>query len=153
LFLKFTCISSFLSQLDMCMTAWVPCFMCVFVMLQQAFCDEDWIKGFIFLWSQSNYGGGQWQKQVSCLMVCPILFKPIIITLDISKEIFSLWCSVCNLSFSIWIFFDQGKSSLKIKRLPFMAVACTVMFVLYRTFKYQYNQEEVRDSVTYIMHH
>ncbi|KAK2436851.1 lysine ketoglutarate reductase trans-splicing protein [Trifolium repens] len=38
----------------------------------------------------------------------------------------------------------MGKSSLKIKRLPFMAVACTVMlFVLYRTFKYQYNQEEI----------
>ncbi|CAJ2678462.1 uncharacterized protein LOC123915712 [Trifolium pratense] len=38
----------------------------------------------------------------------------------------------------------MGKPSLKIKRLPFMAVACTVMlFVLYRTFKYQYNQEEI----------
>ncbi|XP_004504995.1 uncharacterized protein [Cicer arietinum] len=37
----------------------------------------------------------------------------------------------------------MGKSSLKIKRLPFMAVACTVMlFVVYRTLKYQYNQEQ-----------
>ncbi|XP_061355790.1 uncharacterized protein LOC133300287 [Gastrolobium bilobum] len=38
----------------------------------------------------------------------------------------------------------MGKSSLKMKQLPFMAVACTVMlFVLYRTIKYQYYQEEI----------
>ncbi|KAL5054320.1 hypothetical protein RYX36_035002 [Vicia faba] len=38
----------------------------------------------------------------------------------------------------------MGKPSLKIKRLPLMAVACTVMlFVVYRTLKYQYDQEEI----------
>jgi len=32
------------------------------------------------------------------------------------------------------------------KQLPFMAVVCTVMlFIVYRTTKYQYHQEEVRD--------
>ncbi|RHN62489.1 hypothetical protein MtrunA17_Chr4g0047961 [Medicago truncatula] len=41
----------------------------------------------------------------------------------------------------------MAKSSLKIKRLPFMAVACIVMlFVLYRTLKYQYKQEEIIDK-------
>ncbi|KAK7246574.1 hypothetical protein RIF29_41443 [Crotalaria pallida] len=39
---------------------------------------------------------------------------------------------------------DGGKSSFKIKQLPFMAVVCTVMlFIVYRTTKYQYQQEEM----------
>ncbi|KOM53831.1 hypothetical protein LR48_Vigan09g249000 [Vigna angularis] len=39
---------------------------------------------------------------------------------------------------------DGGKSSFKIRQLPFMAVLCTVMlFIVYRTTKYQYHQEEV----------
>ncbi|XP_057416377.1 uncharacterized protein LOC130710978 isoform X2 [Lotus japonicus] len=38
----------------------------------------------------------------------------------------------------------MGKASFKIKRLPFMVVACTVLlFVVYRTIKYQYYQEEI----------
>ncbi|TKY59328.1 hypothetical protein E2542_SST16413 [Spatholobus suberectus] len=38
----------------------------------------------------------------------------------------------------------MGKSSLKMKQLPFMAVVCTIMlFVVYRTIKYQYYQEEI----------
>ncbi|CAL5213415.1 unnamed protein product [Lathyrus oleraceus] len=38
----------------------------------------------------------------------------------------------------------MGRPSLKIKRLPLMAVACTVMlFVVYRTSKYQHAQEEI----------
>ncbi|RDX68900.1 hypothetical protein CR513_52057, partial [Mucuna pruriens] len=38
---------------------------------------------------------------------------------------------------------DGGKSSFKMKQLPFMAVLCTVMlFIVYRTTKYQYHQEE-----------
>jgi hypothetical protein len=118
LFLKFTCFSSILSLWDMCMTAWVPCFMCVFVMLQRAFCDEDWIKGFIFLWSQSNYGGGQWQKRVSCLMVCPIFVQTHhhyfgYFLRDFFVNFFSLWCSVCNLNF-LWsgkIKFEDQKAA------------------------------------------
>ncbi|XP_058771619.1 uncharacterized protein LOC131644995 isoform X1 [Vicia villosa] len=39
---------------------------------------------------------------------------------------------------------DGGKSSFKMKQLPFMAVVCTVMlFIVYRTTKYQYHQEEI----------
>ncbi|XP_027933164.1 uncharacterized protein LOC114188734 [Vigna unguiculata] len=39
---------------------------------------------------------------------------------------------------------DGGKSSFKIRQLPFMAVLCTVMlFIVYRTTKYQYHQEEI----------
>ncbi|XP_057738488.1 uncharacterized protein LOC130955609 isoform X1 [Arachis stenosperma] len=39
---------------------------------------------------------------------------------------------------------DGGKSSFKMKPLPFMAVLCTVMlFIVYRTTKYQYHQEEI----------
>ncbi|RDX97380.1 Secretory carrier-associated membrane protein 3 [Mucuna pruriens] len=42
----------------------------------------------------------------------------------------------------------MGKSSLKMKQLPLMAVVCTVLlFVVYRTIKYQYYQEEVRDHL------
>ncbi|KAK7319627.1 hypothetical protein RJT34_04350 [Clitoria ternatea] len=39
----------------------------------------------------------------------------------------------------------MGKSGLKMKQLPFMAVVCTVvmLFVVYRTIKYQYYQEEI----------
>ncbi|CAK8577773.1 unnamed protein product [Lathyrus sativus] len=38
----------------------------------------------------------------------------------------------------------MGKPSLKIKRLPLMAVVCAVMlFVVYRTLKYQQKQEEI----------
>ncbi|XP_028767630.1 uncharacterized protein LOC114744705 isoform X2 [Neltuma alba] len=39
---------------------------------------------------------------------------------------------------------DGGKSSLKMKQLPFMAILCTVMlFIVYRTTKYQYHEVEV----------
>lgn len=39
---------------------------------------------------------------------------------------------------------DGGKSSFRMKQLPFMAVVCTVMlFIVYRTTKYQYHQEEI----------
>lgn len=38
---------------------------------------------------------------------------------------------------------DGGKSSFKMKQLPFMAVVCTVLFIVYRTTKYQYHQEEI----------
>ncbi|XP_047147909.1 uncharacterized protein LOC124820288 isoform X1 [Vigna umbellata] len=38
----------------------------------------------------------------------------------------------------------MGKSILKMKQLPFMVVVCTVMlFVVYRTLKYQYYEEEI----------
>ncbi|KAI9075594.1 hypothetical protein K1719_042436 [Acacia pycnantha] len=40
--------------------------------------------------------------------------------------------------------FDRGKSCLKMKQLPFTAVACTVMlFILYRTTSYQYHETEI----------
>ncbi|WVY94890.1 hypothetical protein V8G54_033978 [Vigna mungo] len=46
-------------------------------------------------------------------------------------------------------FLGQGKSSFKIRQLPFMAVLCTVMlFIVYRTTKYQYHQEEVYPSTS-----
>ncbi|KAL5151250.1 hypothetical protein HKD37_13G037688 [Glycine soja] len=39
---------------------------------------------------------------------------------------------------------DGGKSSFKMKQLPFLAVLCTIMlFIVYRTTKYQYHQEEI----------
>ncbi|KAK7412291.1 hypothetical protein VNO78_03744 [Psophocarpus tetragonolobus] len=39
---------------------------------------------------------------------------------------------------------DAGKSSFKMKQLPFMAVLCTVMlFIVYRTTRYQYHEEEI----------
>ncbi|XP_027339583.1 uncharacterized protein LOC113853258 isoform X1 [Abrus precatorius] len=39
---------------------------------------------------------------------------------------------------------DGGKSSFKMKQLPFMAVLCIVMlFIVYRTTKYQYHEEEI----------
>ncbi|KAL2343978.1 hypothetical protein Fmac_005263 [Flemingia macrophylla] len=37
----------------------------------------------------------------------------------------------------------MGKPSLMMKRLPFMAVVCTVLFVVYRTIKYENYQEEI----------
>ncbi|KAH1208133.1 hypothetical protein GmHk_15G043023 [Glycine max] len=38
----------------------------------------------------------------------------------------------------------SGKSSFKMKHLPFLAVLCTIMlFIVYRTTKYQYHQEEI----------
>lgn len=40
---------------------------------------------------------------------------------------------------------QQGKSSFKMKQLPFMAILCTVMlFIVYRTTNYQYHEVEVR---------
>ncbi|XP_054802998.1 uncharacterized protein LOC129306415 isoform X2 [Prosopis cineraria] len=39
---------------------------------------------------------------------------------------------------------DGGKSSFKMKQLPFMAILCTVMlFIVYRTTKYQYHEVEI----------
>ncbi|RZB82671.1 hypothetical protein D0Y65_031673 [Glycine soja] len=44
---------------------------------------------------------------------------------------------------------DGGKSSFKMKQLPFLAVLCTIMlFIVYRTTKYQYHQEEVYPSTS-----
>lgn len=44
----------------------------------------------------------------------------------------------------ISILLYQGKSGFKNRQLPFMAVVCTVMlFIIYRTTKYQYHEEEV----------
>ncbi|XP_020222798.1 uncharacterized protein LOC109805200 [Cajanus cajan] len=37
----------------------------------------------------------------------------------------------------------MGKPSMKMKRLPFVAVVCTVLFVVYRTIKYENYQEEI----------
>ncbi|KAI4299315.1 hypothetical protein L6164_032784 [Bauhinia variegata] len=38
----------------------------------------------------------------------------------------------------------QGKSSLKMKQLPFMALVCTItLFIVYRTTKYQYQEAEI----------
>ncbi|CAJ1936368.1 unnamed protein product [Sphenostylis stenocarpa] len=48
-----------------------------------------------------------------------------------------------NACSSVFVFLG-GKSGLKMKQLPFMAVVSTVMlFVVYRTLKYQYYQEEI----------
>ncbi|KAL3031616.1 hypothetical protein AAZX31_02G038200 [Glycine max] len=38
---------------------------------------------------------------------------------------------------------DVRKSSFKTKQLSFLAVFCTIMFIMYRITKYQYHQEEI----------
>lgn len=55
-----------------------------YFLLQQAVCDEDWVRDLFFLWGQSNHGGGPREKGVSCLMVCLVFFE--VVTFDVSNE-------------------------------------------------------------------
>ena len=50
-------------------------------------------------------------------------------------------------------FFGQRKSSFKTKQLSFLAVFCTIMFIMYRITKYQYHQEEVWDHLNSLEYH
>lgn len=114
-------------------------------------------KRFNFLWRRSNHWGGWWEKRVACLMGS-VLFSSNLIALNFVKRVSCKTTSALNIH--AWhhcfnsSFFGQGKSSFKMKQLPFMAVLCTVMlFIVYRTTKYQYHQEEVRDQLNSLGYH
>lgn len=86
----------------------------------------------ICIWEDQRHGGGRWRNEIYYLTGYVIQLFYVGAKILIIVRMLNLWLEL------------QGLCGAKMNQLPFMGVVCTVMlYVIYRTTNYQYQQTEV----------